>query len=67
MILFIRVAVGLTMLVFILRALQFVLPSSWRWLTEEQTHDINKILLGGAFGAFIAKYLSSAIFPDRKP
>ena len=66
MILFIRVAIWLTVAVFIIRVLQFVLPTSWRWLTEEQTHDIDKILSGGAFGAFIAKYLSTAIFPDKK-
>lgn len=60
------VAIWLTVAVFIIRVLQFVLPTSWRWLTEEQTHDIDKILSGGAFGAFIAKYLSTAIFPDKK-
>jgi hypothetical protein len=67
MILFIRVAIVLTTLVFILRVLQFVLPTSWRWLSDEQTHDIDKLLFGGAYGAFIARYLRSAIFPDRKP
>ena len=66
MILFIRVAIWLTVTVFIIRVLHSYSPTGWRWLTEEQTHDIDKILSDGAFGAFIAKYLSTAIFPDKK-
>ena len=38
------------------RAVHFILPDQWCWLTAEKLQNIDKFLFSGAFGGILAKY-----------
>jgi hypothetical protein len=42
--------------VLVIRAIHFVLPDTWCWLSPEKLQNIDKFLFSGAFGGILAKY-----------
>lgn len=69
------VAAAVFILVFVVRALHFILPDNTAenaghyphcWLDERQLQSIDKFFFSGALGALISRYLGSAL-PKHDP
>jgi hypothetical protein len=51
----------------LVRILHLVLPESWLWLDEPRIEEIDHLLLSGALGALLSRYISVAIPTRRNP
>ncbi len=41
----------------LIRAYDFVAPDNWRWLSEREDHDLERIVFSGIILSFASKYL----------
>ena len=49
-----------------IRAVHFVIPDCWCWLSAEKLQNIDKFLFSGAFGGILAKYAKYLFAPSNE-
>jgi hypothetical protein len=52
----IYVTAFLLMIMFIIRVWHFVVPEPWKWLSVEQTHDLERIIFSGVIVSLAGSY-----------
>jgi hypothetical protein len=60
----IKIAFVIFLIVFLIRVSQLVLPSCWRWLSEEDIQGIDKLFFSGTIGGVIGRYMK-VVIPDK--
>jgi hypothetical protein len=60
---FIRVAAIIVIIIFAVRMVFYVLPTSWRWLTDEQVKSMDDFLFHGIVGGIVGLYLRKSFQP----
>ena len=56
---------ALFVVIFIIRALHFIISDYWQWLEPEQINGIDKLLYSGAIGGLIGRYFKKTLDNDK--
>ena len=63
-IVFVYIAFGIFVIVFMARVLHMIFPENWQWLSAEQVQEIDKLIFSGAIGGFIGRYFKRFNEPE---